>query len=88
MYKVACSKRELSCIISNIFEELLPVCDECSSNDKDVVVIKGRLVESGEIAVLKVTDYGCDFSGDVALLHRVRDGRCLMSAAFNITKES
>jgi hypothetical protein len=88
MYKIACTKRELSCIISSIYEELLPVCDECGSNDNDVVVIKGRLVESGEIAVLKVTDYGCDFSGDISLLYRVRDRRCLINATSNITKES
>jgi len=27
--KVACSRKELSCIISNLFAEVKPVCDVC-----------------------------------------------------------
>ena len=89
MYKVACTKRELSCIIATIFEELLPVCEECSTESKDdELIIKGRMVISGNVATLKVTDYGCDFIGDIELLKRARKEICLYDAALNTTEKS
>jgi len=85
MYKVACSKKELSCIISNIFEELLPICGSCS---EDVIRIKGRLAGTKKVATIEITDYGCNYNGDIKILEDIRKKRCLYNATINTTEES
>jgi hypothetical protein len=74
MCKVACSKSELSCIISNIFDEILPICGNCSD---DVIKIKGRIAGTDKVATIEITEYGCDYYGDIQALENIRGKRCL-----------
>ena len=46
------------------------------------------MVISGNVATLKVTDYGCDFIGDIELLKRARKDICLYDAALDTTEKS
>ncbi|WP_170917363.1 hypothetical protein [Maledivibacter halophilus] len=78
MYKVACSKSELSCIISNLFQELLPICDNCKN---DTIRIKGIVAGTDKVASIEITDYGCNYYGDIAAIENIREKRCLQSCS-------
>lgn len=77
MYKVGCTPKETSCLISSIFTELQPICDDCKEIQSDELILKGIVPETGEVATIKVTDYGFEFEGNIELLQRVREKRCL-----------
>ena len=62
MREYACTRRELSCIIGNLFAELDPPCAACDS-DADELTISGRTY-TGAQAVLTVTEWGFRFDGD------------------------
>lgn len=72
----ACSRRELSCIIGNLFTEIEPPCDGCAV---DEIQITGRTY-SGARAVLTITEHGFRFDGDAAEVERIRERRCLLRA--------
>lgn len=93
MYKVACSRKEASCIIGNLLVELAPVCEKCGGLPDGVlnlqteaglsltgdadVLITGHSIISGKPVGIKLTDYGFEYYGDHAELARVREKRCV-----------
>lgn len=72
----ACTRRELSCIIGNLFVELGPPCAGCSSG-ADEITISGRTY-AGTRAVLTVTGWGFRYEGDPAEIENIRERRCLL----------
>ncbi len=70
----ACTHRELSCIIGNLFSEIEPPCEQCK--DLDALTISGTTY-TGARAVLTVTEYGFTFDGDPAEVERIRERWCL-----------
>ncbi len=44
MYKVACTRKEASCIIGSLFGELVPICKKCRQLKEDDIVLE---TESG-----------------------------------------
>ena len=97
MYKVACSRKEASCIIGSLLVELAPVCEKCGglpdgvlslTGDADVL-ITGHSIISGKPVRIKLTDYGFEYYGDHAELARVREKRCVYHGrAVSPTKEN
>lgn len=93
MYKVACSRKEASCIIGSLLVELAPVCEKCGGLPDGVlnlqteaglsltgdadVLITGYSIISGKPVRIKLTDYGFEYYGDRAELARVREKRCV-----------
>ncbi|WP_206458716.1 hypothetical protein [Anaerovorax sp. IOR16] len=78
MRKVACSKKELSCLISNLFSELSSLCDgDCRMLSPDDFVISGKLIGLDEIATVKITEYGCEYFGNEEVLDKILATRCL-----------
>ena len=76
--KVACTRKELSCIIANLFAEVKPVCDVCEALlDSDLVIGGAVAGTEDDFAYIKVTEYGFDYYGDPVVLNRVRGARCL-----------
>lgn len=59
MTRFACTPAETSCLLSNLFTELRPVCGRCGG---DAVVLCGLTYE-GEEQVVVLRDYGFDYSG-------------------------
>ena len=59
MTPFACTPSETSCLLSNLFTELRPVCGRCEG---DSVVICGLTYE-GEEQTVVLRDYGFDYSG-------------------------
>lgn len=96
MYKVACSRKEASCIIGSLLVELAPVCEKCGGLPDGVlnlqteaglsltgdadVLITGHSIISGKPVRIKLTDYGFEYYGDHAELARVREKRCVYHA--------
>lgn len=78
MLNFACKKRELSCIIGNLFIEIEPPCDGC--READELTICGTTY-TGARAVLIVTEHGFKYSGDAADVERIREKRCLIGTA-------
>ncbi|MCL2856213.1 MAG: hypothetical protein FWE19_00615 [Oscillospiraceae bacterium] len=75
--KVACTRKELSCIIANLFAEVKPICDVCDALLDSDLVLGGALAGSDDdFAYIKVTEYGFDYYGDYDVLDRVRRARC------------
>ena len=70
----ACTRRELSCIIGNLFTEIEPPCGKCG--DVDALTISGTTY-TGARAVLTVTEHGFTFDGNPAEVARIRERRCL-----------
>ena len=56
MTRFACTPAESSCLLSNLFTELRPVCGRCGG---DAVVLCGLTYE-GEEQVVVLRDYGFD----------------------------
>ncbi len=93
MYRVACTRKEASCILGNFFGELCPVCEKCASRPDDVLalmtetglaltgtadlLIEGHSVFTGGPAQAKLTDYGFEFFGNIAEIARIQEKRCL-----------
>ena len=91
--KVACSRKEASCIIGSLLVELAPVCEKCGGLPDGVlnlqteaglsltgdadVLITGHSIISGKPVRIKLTDYGFEYYGDHAELARVREKRCV-----------
>lgn len=92
MYRVACTRKEASCILGNFFGELSPICPRCRGLPDDglvlvtegglrlegtaSLVIEGHGSQTGEPATVKLTDYGFEFYGDIAEITRIRETRC------------
>ena len=70
----ACTRRELSCIIGNLFVEIEPPCEWCGA--ADVLTISGTTY-TGNRAVLTVTEHGFTWEGDPAEIEKIRERRCL-----------
>ena len=93
MYRVACTRKEASCILGNFFGELRPVCEKCEGRADDILalmtetglaltgsadlLIEGHSVFTGGPAQARLTDYGFEFSGDIEEIARIRGKRCL-----------
>lgn len=96
MYRVACTRKETSCILGNFFGELLPVCERCRDRPDDKLalktvngltlggeaglVIKGHSALTGKPARAQLTDYGFEFFGDIDEIARIRNARCVYVA--------
>ena len=73
MTPFACTPSETSCLLSNLFTELRPVCGRCEG---DSVVICGLTYE-GEEQTLVHRDYGIDYSGRRETVDLIRKRRCI-----------
>lgn len=96
MYKVACTRKEASCIIGSLFGELDTICGLCRNlEDNDFAIatagglslcgkadatITGHSIVSGTPIQIKLTEYGFEFIGDIAELTHIRETRCLYIA--------
>ena len=96
MFRVACTRKETSCILGNFFGELLPVCERCRALPDDELalvtsdglslegsadlVIEGHSSTTGEPATVKLTDYGFEFFGDITEIAKIRNARCVYGA--------
>lgn len=78
MTEYACTRRELSCIIGNLFVEIEPPCERCGA--ADVLTISGTTY-TGNKAVLTVTEHGFTWEGDPAEVEKIRERRCLQWAS-------
>ena len=95
MYKVACSRKEASCIIcekcGGLPDGVLNLQTEAGlslTGDADVL-ITGHSIISGKPVRIKLTDYGFEYYGDHAELARVREKRCVYHGrAVSPTKEN
>ena len=93
MYRVACTRKETSCILGNFFGELCPACEGCRDRPDDKLalktmdgltlegeaglVIEGHSALTGAPAKAKLTDYGFEFFGDITENARIRNARCV-----------
>ena len=73
MTRFACKPPETSCLLSNLFTELRPVCGRCEG---DNVVLCGLTYE-GEEQTVVLRDYGFDYSGRRETVERIRKRRCI-----------
>jgi hypothetical protein len=73
----ACTRRELSCIIGNLFTEIEPPCERCG--DADELTISGTTY-TGNRAVLILTENGFLWDGDPLEVQRIRERRCAYAA--------
>ena len=89
-YKVVCTRKELSCIISNLFVELKPLCENlCADMEPDDFILAGTITGSEDsYAIIKITEYGLEYFGNVEYIERVRKARCLVHGAADTAKES
>ena len=65
MTEYACPRRELSCIVGNLFVELEPPCDHCAAGD------------SLTICGTTYAEYGFTFDGPPEEVEQIRERRCL-----------
>ena len=75
MLKYACTAKELSCIIGNVFAELSPPCGQCNGEN---VVLCGT-TPTGEAAKLVIVKDGFLFEGDPELIATIRKRRCIQN---------
>lgn len=73
MTSFACTPPETSCLLSNLFTELRPVCGRCEG---DSVVLCGLTYE-GEEQTVVLRDYGFDYSGRRETVDLIRKRRCI-----------
>ena len=73
MTPFACTPPETSCLLSNLFTELRPVCGRCEG---DSVVLCGLTYE-GEEQTVVLRDYGFDYSGRRETVDLIRKRRCI-----------
>lgn len=73
MTRFACKPPETSCLLSNLFIELRPVCGRCEG---DNVVLCGLTYE-GEERTVVLRDYGFDYSGRRETVEQIRKRRCI-----------
>lgn len=80
MYKRANTKKELSCIIANLFQSLEMPCEKCKEN-KDALIITGKTYQGNKatIYIQKMGIYYLEGSPEVEEeLQGIRGGRCLI----------
>lgn len=91
--KVACTRKEASCIIGSLFGELVPICKKCRQLKEDDIVLEtesglaleigenltleGKSSLSGKPIKIRLTDYGLEFYGDITEITRVKEARCV-----------
>lgn len=73
MTRIGATPSETSCLISNLFTEIRPVCGRCEG---DNVVLCGLTYE-GEEQTVVLRDYGFDYSGRRETVERIRKRRCI-----------
>ena len=74
MLRFACSAKELSCLIGNVFIELEPPCTACV--DTEQITICGT-THRGEKAALIIAKDGYYYSGNPEDVIEVRGSRCM-----------
>lgn len=77
MLKFACTRKEISCIIANLFTELESPCKECLSNDNDSIIIKG-ITYAGATETLEIIGETYIYSGEKEDILKIRERRCLL----------
>lgn len=83
MTRFACMPSETSCLVSNLFTELRPVCGRCEA---DSVVLCGMTYEGTEETVV-LREYGFDYSGDPATVENIRKRRCIYGNQKKLSKD-
>ena len=73
MTRIGATPSETSCLISNLFTEIRPVCGRCEG---DSVVLLGLTYE-GEEQTVVLRDYGFDYSGRRETVDLIRKRRCI-----------
>lgn len=73
MTRIGATLSETSCLISNLFTEIRPVCGHCEG---DSVVLCGVTYEGQEETVV-LRDYGFDYSGNPETVENIRKRRCI-----------
>lgn len=84
MTRFACTPPETSCLLSNLFTELRPVCGHCEG---DSVVLCGVTYEGDEQTVV-LRDYGFDFSGRRETVESIRKRRCMNGNAAQLPAQN
>lgn len=84
--KVACTPKETSCIVPNLFAELSTPCDICEALRGEDFVLCGSLSD-GQHAIIKMTDYGFEYFGPIETLDRIRGTRCLIYGATDTSEK-
>lgn len=83
MTRFAFTPAETSCLLSNLFTELRPVCGRCEG---DAVVLCGLTYE-GEEQTVVLRDYGFDYSGRRETVEHIRKRRCINGNTKKPSKE-
>lgn len=83
MTRFSCTPAETSCLLSNLFTELRPVCGRCEG---DAVVLCGLTYE-GEEQMVVLRDYGFDYSGRRETVEQIRKRRCIYGNTKKSSKE-
>lgn len=73
MERFACDKKQLSCIIPNLFIEVLPTCELCHL---DKLVIKG-ITHEGKDEHIIIDKFGFEYSGQRETIDSIRNKRCI-----------
>lgn len=84
MTRFACKPPETSCLLSNLFTELRPVCGRCEG---DNVVLCGLTYE-GEEQTVVLRGYGFDYSGRRETVERIRKRRCISGNPENYQRKA
>ena len=84
MTRIGATPSETSCLISNLFTEIRPVCGHCEG---DSVVLCGVTYEGQEETVV-LRDYGFDYSGRRETVERIRKRRCINGNPAKLPEES
>lgn len=72
--RYVCDKRELSCIIPNMFEKIREPCHRCKEKIDDLVIC--GTTHDGREATIIVREYGFDYHGDAGTVEEIRKQRC------------
>lgn len=73
--RYACTPRELTCIIGNLFTEIRPICGKCDSKN---IAISG-MTYAGETATVFITKDGFLFEGNQEPIENIRESRCIFN---------
>ena len=85
--QVACTRKELSCIISNLISEVKEICDVCGSLKDGDLVIGGSIAGTDDHVYIKVNESGFEYYGPRDILNCVRKARCAAHGAVGSPKE-
>ena len=74
LIRYVCDKRELSCIISNLFKEVKEPCNRCKEKIDDLVIC--GITHKGIEVTIIIREYGFDYYGEPGIIEEIRNQRC------------